>query len=45
MHHPDYYTVNKTIETLKIRNIDIKYNFQNLKTSELAMDFFKERLQ
>ncbi len=33
--------VNKTIENLNDRNIDIKYKFQNQKMSTLAMDFFK----
>jgi hypothetical protein len=31
--------VDKTIEHLYNRNIDIKYKFQNQKMSTLAMDF------
>ena len=34
--------VNKTIENLNDRNIDIKYKFQNQKMSTLAMDFLKK---
>ncbi len=29
IYNPDYYMVNKTIENLNNRNIDIKYKFQN----------------
>jgi hypothetical protein len=33
--------VNKTIENLNDRNIDIKYKFQNKIMSTLAMEFLK----
>jgi hypothetical protein len=39
IYNPDYHMVNKTIENLNDRNIDIKYKFQNQKMSSLAMDF------
>ncbi len=35
--------VNKTIENLNNRNIDMKYTFQNQKMSTLAMDFVKNK--
>jgi hypothetical protein len=34
--------VNKTIENLNNRNIDIIYKFENQKMSTLAMDFLKK---
>ncbi len=36
--------VNKTVENLNNRNIDITYKFQNQKMSTLAMDFLKKNL-
>ena len=44
IYNPDYYMVNRTIENLNNRNIDIKYKFQNQKMSMLAMDFKKKNL-
>jgi hypothetical protein len=42
IYNPDYYMVNKTIENLNNRNIDIMYKFENQKMSTLAMDFLKK---
>jgi hypothetical protein len=42
IYNPDYYMVNKTIENLNNRNIDIIYKFENQKMSTLAMDFLKK---
>ena len=39
--NPDYYKVNKTIENLNNRNIDIKYKFDNQKSSTIAFEFMK----
>ncbi len=41
IHNPDYYMVNKGIENLNNRNIDIKFKFQNPKMSTLAIEFLK----
>ena len=38
IYNPDYYMVNKTIENLNDKNIDIIYKFENQKISTLAMD-------
>ncbi len=39
IYNPDFYMVNKTIENLNNRNIDVKCKFQIQKMSSLAMDF------